>query len=342
MKNMALTLSLILIFAVQGFSQKEKSSFLVLSYNVENLFDTEDDPLTDDDAFTPQGEKAWTRERYKKKLSDLSKVILSLPDKQLPALLALTEVENRKVLEDLASARGLRKGEYEIVHEESQDPRGIDCALLYRPDLFTYKGHQAIAIEDRVNPDYLHREILHVRGEGPDGKGLHIFVNHWKSRSGGQRETEKMRMFYAMSLRRELDHLLATESAPRVLILGDFNDEPTNRSLLSGLSASGKRKNMYLGDHYNLSYDQHNLENKGTYVYQGQWNMLDQAIVSYNLLNQEKGLSTTYEGLHILQEEWMLYDSEKYGERFPSATYGGPTYYGGPSDHLPLYVVFTY
>jgi exonuclease III len=149
-------------------------------------------------------------------------------------------------------------------------------------------------------------------------------------------------MYAAITLRKQLDMLLARESDFKVIIMGDFNDEPTNNTLIKGLSASNKRKNIGMGEYYNLFYDLHNVGNQGTYNYQGTWNMLDQIIVSYNLLNQERGLSTGYEGGKIHQEEDMMFQSEKYGILLPSATYGGPQYYGGPSDHLPVYVEFTW
>jgi hypothetical protein len=342
MKNRAILTALLLFLLQSLYSQKNVNSFLVVSYNVENLFDTINSPLTEDDEFTPSGGKAWTYERYSKKLNDLARVILSIPGKELPALIGLAEIENREVLEDLAGVRGLRRAEYGIVHEDGQDPRGIECALLYRTDLFKYKSHEYVPIEDPLDPEYLYRGILHVQGKGPEGSNLHIFVNHWKSRSGGERETERRRMYSAITLRKQMDMLMARESDFKVIILGDFNDEPTNRSLTNGLSALNKRRNIQMGDYYNLFYDLHNIEGRGTYNYQGNWNMLDQIIVSYNLLNQERGLSVGYENAMILKEEWMLFDSEKYGEKLPSATYGGPEYYGGPSDHLPVYVEFTW
>jgi endonuclease/exonuclease/phosphatase family metal-dependent hydrolase len=342
MKNIAILTALIFITLQSLYSQKNVKSFLVVSYNVENLFDTINSPLFDDDEFTPSGTKAWTYDRYEKKINDLTRVLLSIPGKELPALIGLTEIENRSVLEDLVDQRGLRKGEYEIVHEDGQDPRGIECALLYRPDLFKYKSHEYVPIDDPVDPDYLYRGILHVKGKAPDGSSLHIFVNHWKSRSGGEQETERQRMFSAISLRKQMDLLMARESGFKVIIMGDFNDEPTNRSLTNGLSALNKRRNIQMGDYYNLFYDLHNIEGKGTYNYQGNWNMLDQVIISYNLLDQERGLTTGFGSGVILKEEWMLYVSEKYGESLPSATYGGPEYYGGPSDHLPVYVEFTW
>jgi len=342
MKNRAILTALICITMQSLYSQKNVKSFLVVSYNVENLFDTINSPQYEDDEFTPSGSKVWTYERYSKKLNDLGRVLLSIPSKELPAIIGLAEIENRAVLEDLCQVRGLRKGEYEIVHEDGQDPRGIDCALLYRPDLFKYKSHEYVPIEDPVDPAYLYRGILHVHGKGPDGSSLHIFVNHWKSRSGGVEETERQRMFSAISLRKQMDKLLARESDFKVIVMGDFNDEPTNRSMTNGLSAHNKRRNIQMGDYFNLFYDLHNISGKGSYNYRGNWNMLDQIIVSYNLLNQERGLSTGYESGMILKEEWMLYESEKYGEKLPSATYGGPEYYGGPGDHLPIYVEFTW
>ncbi len=342
MKNIALLTALICITLQSLYSQKNVKSFLVVSYNVENLFDTINSPLFDDDEFTPSGTLAWTYDRYKKKLNDLARVVLSIPGKELPALIGLSEIENRKVLEDLTNVRGLRKGDYEIVHADGQDPRGIECALLYRPDLFKYKSHEYVPIADPVDPDYIYRDILHVQGKGPEGSNLHIFVNHWKSRSGGELETERQRMFSAITLRKQMDLLMARETDFKVIIMGDFNDEPTNRSLTNGLSALNKRRNIQMGDYYNLFYDLHNIGGQGTYNYQGKWNMLDQVIVSYNLLNQERGLSTRYDSGIILKEEWMLYVSEKYGESLPSATYGGPEYYGGPSDHLPIYVEFNW
>ncbi len=328
--------------SLTALSQKNVNSLVVVSYNVENLFDTVNSLLFDDDAFTPDGSKKWTSDRYKKKVIDLAMVLGSIPGSELPAVIGLTEIENRKVLEDLINNPKLRKGAYEIIHEDGVDPRGIECALLFRPEYFKYLSHNYIPIEDPVDPEYLYRSILHVQGKGPEGLTLHLFMNHWKSRSGGAAKTERQRIAAASTLRKQLDFLSSTESEFRVIIMGDFNDEPTNLSMIQGLSAFNKRHNIQSGDLYNLFYDSHNLESLGSYNYRGTWNMLDQFIVSYNMLNQESGLSTGFEQGKIFSEEWMMYDNEKYGEKLPSSTYGGPNYYGGPSDHLPIYVTFTW
>lgn len=341
MKKLILLILILCLFSSRSDAQKKIKHFVVLSYNVENLFDTINTPGFKDEDFTPGGIKNWTWDRYKEKLNAISKVISSVPGKEMPAIIGLAEVENRSVLEDLVRNRGMKRSKYEIVHEDGEDPRGIECALLYRPDLFKYLSHEYIPIEDPSKPDYLYRGILHVKGKAPDGSIIHIFMNHWKSRGGGA-GTERQRMFTAITLRKQLDLLLSRESGFKVILMGDFNDEPTNRSISNGLSASGKRRNIKMGDYFNLFYDLHNTEGLGTYNYKGQWNMLDQIIITHNLLNQKSGLSTTYTGGAILKEEWMLYQSEKYGLMLPSATYGGPNYFGGPSDHLPVYLIFTY
>jgi hypothetical protein len=150
--------------------QKNVNSFLVVSYNVENLFDTLNSPEFDDDEFTPSGSKQWTYERYEEKLDDLADVIRSLPGKELPALIGLAEVENQGVLEDLIAARRLRREKYQIIHEDGKDPRGIECALIYQPEVFSYHSHKYIPVEDLEDPDYIHRGILHVKGKDPTGQ----------------------------------------------------------------------------------------------------------------------------------------------------------------------------
>lgn len=335
-------ISYLLLVTLSAFSQKNVNSLVVVSYNVENLFDTLNSALFDDDAFTPSGSKKWTYDRYKKKLNDLAMVFDSIPGGELPAVIGLAEIENREVLEDLLNTPRMQSGRFEIVHEDGVDPRGIECALLYRPELFRYISHKYIPIEDSIDPEYLYRSILYVEGEGPEGDTLHLFMNHWKSRSGGMEQTERQRILFAHTLRERLDLILSGDAFSKVIVMGDFNDEPTNRSITHALSVLNKRQNIRDGELYNLFYDAHNIKREGTYNYRGTWNMLDQILVSYALLNQEQGLTTGYDQGKIFSQEWMLYDNEKYGAKLPSSTYGGPNYYGGPSDHLPVYVTFTW
>lgn len=321
------------------FAQKLEKSFTVFFYNVENLFDTIAQAGVEDHEFLPTAEKKWNSDKYVKKIEDLAKVISSVGS-ELPELVGLAEVENREVLLDLIHSSALLSGNYGIVHEDSPDERGIDVALLYRKDRFIYKNHEKLSISLPFDSTDSTRDILYVNGEAPDGKELNIFVNHWSSRYGSMKESEPKRLMAAVTLRRRIDMLLGRSSDPRIILMGDFNDEPTNRSVNSILQATNKRKNIEVGDLYNLFYDMHNMQNKGSYYYKGAWNMLDQIIVSYNLIDKKSNYSTTYEGGQIFKEEFMVYKNEK-GDEVPNRTYGGPVYYGGISDHFPVYVVFT-
>ncbi|MCF8381022.1 MAG: hypothetical protein K9H49_15715 [Bacteroidales bacterium] len=322
------------------FSQKAlKSTFTIISYNVENLFDTIDNPDFIDEEFTPGSDKKWNSEKYYKKLDDLGAVLSSQNKKELPEIIGLMEVENRAVLEDLVATKSLKDGNYAIIHEEGKDARGIDVALLYRKDELSSVKFESIPILFPFDSSTTTRDILHVWGKTEDGQNMHFFVNHWSSRIGGNKETEPKRMYAAVSLRRQLDLLYSKENDPRIVIMGDFNDEPTNRSLMSILMAGNKYKNIETGDLYNLFYDKHNVLNEGSYNYRNNWNMLDQIIVSYNLINQKDRYSCNYDSGKIIKEDFMIFINEQ-GQEVPNRTYGGPNYYGGISDHFPVTVVF--
>ena len=317
---------------------KQPPRLVVMFYNTENLFDTINDPRTLDDEFTSSGKLHWTPERYEKKLKDIAKVITDIGPKGLPDLIGLSEVENRSVLEDLISTGKLKRAGYGIVHEDSPDIRGIDVALLYKRKTFQYLEHRSIPIHFPRDTMKV-RNILYVKGKA-GGETFHIFVNHWKSRNGGEKATEQKRVFSAVVLRRAVDSILNFEPDARILIMGDFNDEPTNMSIMQILNATNKRKNTGRRDLYNLMYDLHNLHDTGTYSYKGHWNMLDQIIVSFNFLQDKKGWHINYDGGHIFSEDWMLYENPKAGRKVPNKTYGGPNYYGGVSDHLPVFCIF--
>ena len=320
------------------FKQSGNKIFTIVFYNTENLFDFEDDPLTMDDDFTPGSEKNWNKEKYLKKTEDISKVLSSIGKKDLPAIIGLAEIENKKVLTDLINTNNLSKGNYGIVHYDSPDRRGIDVAILFRKDLFKVESHKSIPI-NFPRDTILTRDILMVKGKTNDSENLYVFVNHWKSRSGGRAVTENKRNYSAVILRKAVDSILNFEPKAKIVIMGDFNDEPTSRSIHQILQASNKRKNRNQRDLYNLMYDMHNLNDSGSYHYSGSWNMLDQIIISQALLDPEQGYFTDFEGGNIFNEEWILYNNSKAGTWTPSKTYGGNTYFGGISDHLPVYVV---
>lgn len=327
----------ILLFTPAPAQNKDQVT-TVMFYNVENLFDTADNPDTEDEEFTPESEKAWDMERYEKKLDDIASVIRAVNSDELPEIVGLCEVENRKVLEDLVQTRDLKRGNYAIVHHESPDTRGIDCALLYNMQEFRVLSSEAIPVHFPFDSSLTTRDILYVEGKTADNETLHLFVNHWSSRYGGQRESEPKRIYCAVTLRKAVDRIMNRQPEAKIIIMGDFNDEPTNRSVFEMLLANNKRKNAGDRELYNLMYDAHNVRGEGSYNYRGNWNMLDQIIVSRTLLTDTRGWHCGYEDGRILKAEFLLYHDEERQEYVPSRTYGGPNYYGGFSDHLPVYV----
>lgn len=298
----------------------------IVSYNVENLFDTVDDPKVNDEAFLPESEKQWTEERYHKKLNDIARVLTSINPNDLPEVIGLAEIENKQVLEDLVATDAMRAGNYEIVHQGSPDKRGIDVALLYRPAEFKLKNFEVLT----VDPGFRTRDILHVTGQF-QGETFHFFVNHWPSRIGGLEKSEPNRVVAAEVLAARVGEIRQKDPQANIVIMGDMNDEPHNKSIAEVLGAGEPGSNSEL---VNLMLPDADAK-KGTYNYRGNWNMLDNLIVSSNLLDQD-GFKVEGGKGFIFSKEWMEYKNKK-GEMSPNRTYGGPNYYGGVSDHFPVY-----
>lgn len=302
-------------------------------YNVENLFDTIDAPEKRDEEWLPDSAKGWNTERYQKKLNDLSNVLASLLDTNMPDIIGLCEVENKAVIEDLVSTPALKTGNFKVVHEESPDERGIDVALVYSADKFQYLAHEKLTVT-LAAPEDKTRDILYVKGIVADDT-LHLFVNHWPSRSGGVAQSEPKRISAATVLKGKVHEILDGNAKAKILIMGDFNDFPDNNSVAQTLGANTQGSLLH-----NLSYSLF-TEGKGTYNYKGNWNMLDQFIVSEGLINAEHGLDADESTLQIFAPEWVLYKNKE-GVYYPSRTYGGPNYYGGISDHLAISTKLTY
>lgn len=304
----------------------------VLFYNVENLFDTINDPNTNDDEFTPQGAKKWNSTRYIDKLEKLSKVITT-PSEKNPLFIGLAEVENRFVVLDLIQTGKLSNTKYRIAHFDSPDQRGIDVALAFDLERFFLLHSEAIAVILKENEDFKTRDILYVKGLLKDSIPLHVFVNHWSSRYGGQKETEHKRVQAANILKHKSDSLLAENPNANILFLGDFNDYPTNKSISEVLRAKSIQKSSK-NDFVNLLAPQH-AEGRGTHNYRGKWGALDQVIISSSL-KEGNTIGVKNNEAHILYEDFLLYEHES-GDKTPNRTYGGPNYFGGYSDHLLIY-----
>jgi predicted extracellular nuclease len=315
---------------------KITDDFTVAFYNVENLFDTKDDPSINDDDFLPDGDYKWTYERYLHKLDQLGKVIGQIDEGKAPEMIGLCEVENRQVLEDLVQTSRLREAAYQIVHEESPDERGIDVALLYHPNFFKPFRQESIETVFPEDADDKTRDILFVSGTTGINDTLHVLVNHFPSRRGGAEASEPKRMFVARQLRTVVDSLLADNPQVKIIIMGDFNDTPTDKSIKEILQASGDMGQLKSGEMFNAMYALE-MSDKGTYCYRDNWEMLDQIILSTGLVQQNGGYHYVESSAMIFEKPWLKQKEEKY-LGYPDRTYGGRKYLGGYSDHFAVKV----
>ena len=315
-------------------SENKGSVYRIMFYNTENLFDTENDTLTDDDDFTPAGKYHWTHKRYDAKIRNTYKVIMAAGIWQPPDIIGLCEVENLRVLEDITNNTPFSKYKYRIIHSNSYDKRGIDVAMLYNPQTIKYISHKFYAIHKK---GLLTRDILYVKVM-LDRDTCHFFMNHWPSRAEGQLESEPNRIAAARLLKSITDSLFALQPASRLVIMGDFNDEPGDESMLFHLNAKNEINDPLDATLYNLSVAPEKGPVRGTLKYQGFWNVFDQVIVSGSLLNAKEGLHVTAEGYQIFHPDYLLLEDKKYNGHKPYRTYNGYNYQGGFSDHLPVYI----
>lgn len=320
----------------------KNTSFLMraMFYNAENLFDCDNDSLTNDDDFTPTGKNYWTPTRLNAKLNNLSKVIMALGEWQAPALIGLCEIENRTVLQKLIYQTPLSRIDYRILHANSPDRRGIDVALIYQPEYFKIIDTAVIKIFIPLHPQFVTRDILYAAGQLPTGDTLHLFVNHWPSRRGGETQSEHLRMAVAATLKSKVDSLFARNKKANILIIGDFNDEPENESITNGLGTNTELSNAKTDELYNLSYHIKYSKKQFSHNFGQEWSLIDQLIVSGSLLKTNNRLFTTLASANVFKEAFMVESgAEGMGER-PFRTYMGPSYKGGFSDHFPVYLDF--
>ena len=322
---------------LSGFAasaQDKKPGGLVMFYNVENLFDPEDDPHTQDNDFTPSGKNAWTWTRLAKKRNSIAKTIIAVGEGNAPALVGLCEVENRLVLKHLVERTPLSKIGYGIVHHDSPDPRGIDVALLYRTDRFKvlYAGFYKVTYASGSSQT---REILYAQGLYACCDTLHVLVNHWPSKLGGEKQSMPKRMAAAQCAKSIADSILQASPAANIILMGDFNDTPESKPLAEGLQALPPHGNPSADSLYNLMLPLAE-RGEGSLRYRGHWELIDQFIVSGRLLQPEATLQCLPHDVKVFKAPFLLEDDEKYLGEKPFRTYQGPAYQGGVSDHLPV------
>ena len=335
----SLVLIALLLFVVQDFHLYSQPAAgnpaRFMFYNVENFFDTRDDPEKDDDEFLPSGERRWSFARYTRKKNSICKVIVAAGEWDPPALVGLCEIENRSVLDDLLATSYLEKYGYSVIHEESGDPRGIDVALLYRQDVITPILSRYLIPEGYSPGTFLTRAVLYAKLLINDDT-LHLFINHWPSRRGGTLSGQPLRIELAGMIRHYCDSISAANSnRVKILIAGDFNSTPLDREIM--LLCGGQEGRGGVAGITNLS-SVCSAEDKGTYRYMGLWETIDQILVSDDLIESDTGLYVKNNGFKIFSEDFLMKKDPKYPGVTPLSTFYGYRYQGGFSDHLPVII----
>jgi predicted extracellular nuclease len=331
---------LTLTFVASVFAGKPHK---VVFYNVENLFDTINDPEVIDEEFLPDGAKRWNTAKYTKKIGNLERVFFDIAsiDKNYPAVIGLAEVENRGVLEDIIATPKMRPGNYRIAHFDSPDKRGVDVAFLYRPDVFKLKGSKAVKEIFPTRPEFRTRDIVTMWGT-IDGEDFVFMVAHWPSRLGGKEQSEYLRVAVGTQMRAMADSILAENPATKIIMMGDFNDDPTDKSVATALGAKAKRSELKEGDLYNPFINMLKA-GLGTLAYNDMWNIFDNMVVSQNLVNGDKNklqlqpaAKSKFDG-NIFKQSYMIQQEGQY-KGYPLRTFVGNNFQGGFSDHFPVYI----
>jgi predicted extracellular nuclease len=338
-KSVCLSLLFLVISVFPSLTlAQNKDSITIAFWNVENFFDTLNTNGKNDEEFSPASKKHWNSEKYQTKVLHLAQVIGDMNNKRGPDILGMAETETKEVVTDLVNS-SIKNLNYQAIRIQSPDERHISTALIYKSDMFNLIK----AVGDTVHLDNNHptRLILHVSLLTTNNDTLHVFVNHWPSRLGGEDASEINRIAAAKTLRASVDALLLTNPSANIVIMGDFNDEPNNNSIKGDLKAE-----EFICDSTNVSYSLHNLawekkrNGEGTLKYHDQWDMLDQIIVSTaDVQPAHQSFSYLCGSFTIFKPEYMIETDPKFvGSPLP--TYGGNRYLAGYSDHFPVYAKF--
>lgn len=303
-------------------------------WNPENFFDYYNDSVKNDEEFLPYGMRAWDSVRYQKKLQNTYKVIMAAGEWTPPDIIGLCEIENRKVLFDLLRNTPFSFFNYRFVHHESRDRRGIDVALLYNADKLKLLWDTAIPVVFAHEIESRTRDILCARLLKEPADTLSLFVNHWPSKYGGAGITGDLREEAAACLGNFVCKTLNHSPADKIIIMGDFNDPPVSKAVLKLLSMQCIGTDS-LPALINLASN-YKGDVQGSYKFQGSWELLDQIMVSRNLLTGGEGLHVRPGSFRVFSPDYLFERDDKFGGFKPFRTYSGYTYSGGFSDHLPV------
>jgi predicted extracellular nuclease len=327
----AFTVGVMLIF----FATSVVAEDLHFSYwNVENLFDTEDDPAVDgDEEFTPRGEKKWNDEKLKQKTKNLTRVITAMNSQRGTDLLGLGEIENLHAVEMVVKELATLNRQYKIIHHDSPSGRGIDCAIIYDGAKFNLLDAQFHQVLETTKPT---REIVEAKLSTSSGSVIHVFANHWPSRAN----PESDRLKAAETLRKRIDVILNTDPAADLIIMGDLNDFPDNKSVKEALNTTEHLHDATGNVLFNTMWPLFRTQDKGSYVYKNKWQVLDQIIVSPGMLDRHAFAWKPDSSESVIVTKDQLFDPDGEAIPRPNRTYSGNAYHkSGYSDHLPVQAI---
>lgn len=345
-----------LLFSVTGSSQKVRQSYVIGFYNLENLFDTVHDEGKNDYQFLPDGKNNWTEPKYRKKLQNMAKVIkaMAAENHRYHAILGISEIENRRVIDDLVSQPELLDANFQIVHYDGPDRRGVDCALLYRPDVFRFLDSASIpftfedsavkfSLTEEEQENFRTRDILMVRGT-LDDEMFAFYVTHLPSRLGGK--GGDLRARGAEIIYNHAQQMEAQFPGIKIVVMGDMNDDPFNDSMALYLHGQKALEGLSEKDFYNPYWSMLDA-GYGSLAYRGVWSIFDQELVNYNLACApagtlrilpivKKGKKSFYG--RVFQKAFMTTQEGQY-KGTPFRTFSGGEFIGGYSDHYPTYII---
>lgn len=340
MKMLFLKLIATLLVFSNAFSQQKTYKIRTIAfYNVENLFDTINDPLKFDDDRTPEGKDKWTTKHYRDKVQKIAKVLSEIGSektKTSPDIIGLCEIENEQVLMDVISEPSLREQNYSIIHFDSPDARGIDVGILYKKDVFipmSFKNYALILHDEDGQRDYTRDQLL--ASGFFDGEEMHFLVNHWPSRRGGEARSRPKREAAARLNKKIIDSLLNINPEAKIISMGDLNDDPTNSSMKKVLKTVQEIDSVTSLDIYN-PMEKMARKGMGSLAYRDNWNLFDQIFFTGALLEDDESTYRFWKS-GIFNKKYLIVDRGRY-KGYPFRSYAGGTYVGGYSDHFPVYI----
>lgn len=330
----------LIVFINSTFSQEKKYKALCVAfYNLENLFDTIDDPNKNDEEFLPNGKNNWSSKRYLKKIEHMSDVISKIGDEiqtNGPVVIGVSEIENNTVLEDLIASPALAPLNYGYAWVNGPDKRSVDVALLYQKKHFTVTNVRSVTLRIPGKTDWFTRDQLVVTGI-LDGEKFNFIVNHWPSRSGGEKRSAPLRNAAADLCKSLADSIYKSDANAKIIIMGDLNDDPTNNSLTKHLQAKSNVDEIKNGELYNPMYNLFKKDGIGSLAYRDKWDLFDQIIVSQPLLDKDKS-SYRFLRAKVFNKSFLVQKDGAFAG-YPFRTYVGGNWMGGYSDHFPTYII---